>query len=228
MIKKIDILGMQVDNYTVRESLLRLDTFMSSNVLNIIETVTMKQLISAAENTMIKDCLEQADLCIIGDGEILAETGNATLQRMKEIREQDFMNELIKRVVRNKKRVFLIANTREEVERAQEFFVSMNSKFTLEGNYALEECAGDFDIIVNELNVTTPDIIISILDSPMEEEFVLAHKDKINACVWYGIGTSYYQKTGGIQVGETIKKLALRGRLHFSVSKYQNQDKDRK
>ena len=45
MIKKIDILGMQVDNYTVRESILRLDTYMSNTVLNIIETVTMKQLV---------------------------------------------------------------------------------------------------------------------------------------------------------------------------------------
>ena len=68
MSKKIDILGVCVDNYTVRESLMRLDTYLGSTVLNIIETVTMEQLIAAGENAVIKDCLEQADLCIIGSG----------------------------------------------------------------------------------------------------------------------------------------------------------------
>ena len=35
-VKKIEILGMHLDNYTVRESLLRLDTYMGNTVLNII------------------------------------------------------------------------------------------------------------------------------------------------------------------------------------------------
>lgn len=90
MSKRIDILGVCVDNYTVRESLMRLDTYLGSTVLNIIETVTMKQLIAAGENAAIKNCLEQADLCIIGDYEILSETGNASSWRTREVRDQDF------------------------------------------------------------------------------------------------------------------------------------------
>lgn len=224
MIKKIDILGMQVDNYTVRESLLRLDTYMSNNVLSIIETVTMKQLVAAGENPVIKECLAQADLCIIGEREILSETGNATVQRMREVRDQDFLRESIKRVVRNQKRVFLIAMTRSEVDALEAFLTEMNPKFTTVGSYAVEECVGDMDSIVNELNGTTPDMVISALDSPAEEEFLLSHKDKIGAGVWYGIGASYQKKQGRSRVGEALQKLALRGRLRHSVSKYQNEN----
>lgn len=223
MVKKIDILGMQVDNYTARESLLRLDTYMSSTNLNIIETVTMNQLISAGENPKIKECLEQADLCVIGEREILSETGNASVQRIREVREQDFMYELIKRVVRNQKRVFLIAMTRAEVGNMQVFFERVNPKFSVTGSYAMEECVGDMDTIVNEINGTTPDIIISALNSPTEEEFVLSNKEKIGASVWYGIGTAYNKIQGGIRVGDTLRKLALRGRLHRSMSKYRNE-----
>ncbi len=81
MSKKINIMGICLDNYSVRESLMRLDTYMSSTVLNIIETVTMEQLILAGENPAIKECLEQADLCIIGEREILTETGTDSAQR---------------------------------------------------------------------------------------------------------------------------------------------------
>ena len=85
--KKIKILDMCVDNYTVRESLLRLDTYLASAMLNIIETVTMEQLILANDHPAVKDCLKQADLCIVGDCEILSETGHVTAQRMREIRD---------------------------------------------------------------------------------------------------------------------------------------------
>ena len=103
MYKKINILDICVDNYSVRESLLRLDTFMSNTVLNIIETVTMEKLVSAGEYPVIKECLEQADLCIIGEREILSESGNDTAQRVREVCGQDFLRELLKRVVRSKK-----------------------------------------------------------------------------------------------------------------------------
>lgn len=227
MIKKIKILGMQVDNYTTREALLRLDTFMNSTVLNVIETVTMKQLIASAEKPVIRECLEQADLCIIGDREILSETGNATGQHMREIKDQDFMHEFVKRTLRNQKRIFLIADTRAEVEKLQGFFAEMNPAFEDVGSYAMEECAGDMDTVVNEINGLTPDVIVSALPSPDEEEFLLSHKDKIDASVWYGVGTAYNQKQKGIQVRKTIRKLALRNRLHHFMSNYPDEKQKR-
>lgn len=84
------------------------------------------------------------------------------------------------------------------------------------------------DSVVNELNGTTPDIVISALDSPMEEEFILEHKDKIGAGVWYGIGASYKTVHGHRGVGELLQKLTFRGKLRHSVSKYENENKDRK
>lgn len=224
MVKKINILDICVDNFTVRESLLRLDTYLSSTVLNIIETVTMEQLIAAGENPAIKDCLEQADLCIIGDREILSETGNDTAQRVREVRDQDFLQEFLKRVVRSQKRVFLLAMTETEIGSMQEAFAEQASKFAAVGSYAIEACSGDMDAIVNEINGTTPDVVISALDSPVEEEFVLAYKDKIGTGIWYGAGSACCQK-GRARVGRTLKKLVLKGRLHHFVSRYQSEDK---
>ena len=227
--KKIDILGICVDNYTVRESLLRLDTFLGSTSLNIIETVTMEQMIASGECAVIKDCLKHVDLSIVGECEILTETGNATAQRMREIREQDFLRELLKRTVRGQKRVFLIAMTNLQVEQMQEYFSGLASRFQAVGSFALEESAEDMDNIVNEINGATPDIVISALTSPVEEEFILTHKDKIGTSVWYGIRDSYCQNREKVQVKRTLKKLALRGRLRHSMSKYrQNINEGRK
>ena len=223
MVKKINILNICVDNFTVRESLLRLDTYMSSTVLNIIETVTMEQLISAGENPAVKDCLEQADLCIIGDREILSETGNDTAQRVREVCGQDFLHELLNRVVRSRKRVFLLAMTEEELGNMRQAFEEYTCRFQAAGSYAVESCSGDMDAVVNEINGTTPDVVLSALDSPVEEEFVMSYKDKIGAGIWYGIGSACYQK-GRAKVQRTLKKLVLKGRLHHFISKYKDGD----
>ena len=37
MIKKVDILGIQLDNYTVREAIMCVERYLSNNVLNTIE-----------------------------------------------------------------------------------------------------------------------------------------------------------------------------------------------
>ena len=227
--KKISILDMCIDNYTVREFLLRLDTYLGSTILNVIETVTMEQLILAAEHPVIKECLEQADLCIVGESEILSETGNASAQHMKEIREQIFLKESLKRIVRSQKRIFLIAMTSAKLEQIQMFFAECVPEFSAVGTCAVEEYAEDMDSIGNEMNGAAPDIVISALESPMEEEFLQSHKDKIHTCVWYGLGMACHQGQGKIQVGRTIKKLALRSRLHHSMLKYgKMMDKDEK
>ena len=36
MIKKVDILGIQLDNYTVREAIMCVERYLSNNVLNTI------------------------------------------------------------------------------------------------------------------------------------------------------------------------------------------------
>lgn len=228
MIKKIDICGMHVDNYTVRESMLRLEAYMNSTVLNIIETITMKQLMLATENSVVRECVENCDLSIIGEKEILAEVGNISVQRIREIQEKDFMFELIKRIVRNQRRVYLIGMTRADIEEVQKFFIEINSKFEAVDSYALEECEGDADDIINEINSETPDIIISVLPSPYEEEFLMEHKDKIGANIWYGLGTEYNKKTGIWNVSKMVRNLTLRGQLRRTMQMYEKEVKDRK
>lgn len=226
MIKKTDILGMHVDNYTVREAILQLDVYMNNTVLNVIETVTMQMLLQAADYEAVRRCIEEADLSVIAEQEILSETGLATPQRVREIKERDFQKELLKRVERNQKRVCLLAEKRAEADHVQDVFTQEYKKLIIAGSYALEECVGDFDSVVNAINGTTPDIVISALPMPMEAEFISEHKDKIGASVWYGAGV--HCADNDRYPGGLLKRLFTRGRLHQSMNGYQNKIKDGK
>lgn len=228
MAKKIDVLGIGIDNYTVREELLLLDTFLSSTALNIIETVTVEKILLAENNLRMRECIGQADLTLIGDKELLEPREQVSVQRIREIKNNDFLYEMIRRVVRNQKRVFLLAMTRVEAEKMQAFFQAENPRFKIEGIYAVEECGTDLDTIVNEINGTTPDMVISSMTSPYEEEFILDHKDKLSLSIWLGIGADYNRRSEGLAIGSHVKSLALRGKLYHAMQKYQKESRENK
>lgn len=54
MIKKIDIAGLQLDNYTVREMLMRVDRRISEKILTTIEEVNMDTLALAESDEEVK------------------------------------------------------------------------------------------------------------------------------------------------------------------------------
>lgn len=54
MIKKIDIAGLQLDNYTVREMIMRVDRRISEKILTTIEEVNMDTLALAESDEEVK------------------------------------------------------------------------------------------------------------------------------------------------------------------------------
>ena len=112
MIKKIDIAGLQLDNYTVREMIMRVDRRISEKILTTIEEVNMDTLALAESDEEVKQSLEACDYTVIADEGILRAVSADTLQRRHEIEDHDFFYEFFKRLERNDKKIFVIATGR--------------------------------------------------------------------------------------------------------------------
>ena len=153
MIKKIEILGMNLDNYTVREAMLQVEVYLTNATMNTIENISMEMLVKAQNDEVLKECIEQLDLAIISEKEILKAAGVISAQRMRETGENEFAREFMKRIVRNKKTVYLLGDTSAQIETLQEFLRSKYPTLKISGLYALEDCTGDFDNIINEINI---------------------------------------------------------------------------
>lgn len=141
-------------------------------------------------------------------------------QRMRETGENEFAREFMKRIVRNKKTVYLLGDTSAQIEALQEFLRSKYPTLKISGLYALEDCTGDFDNIINEINIAEPDVIFSVLPTPQQEYFLKDNVGKFNAKVWYGLGPNYARKKGVSEVAEFAKKLVHKGMLHSMLSHY--------
>ena len=213
MIKKIDIMGIGLDNYTVRESMRQVENYLSNDVLNTIENISMQMLIASGTDPVVHNVISELDLSVIGEKEILKAT-----------EQNDFSYEFYRRIERNKRSIFVLGQTEEDVQKVKAELQEAFPKLILAGEYALENCVGNLDAVINEMNATTPDVIVSILPSPLQEHFFAEHKDKMSATIWFGMGElGVHGKKHGL--GSFVKNRLHLGRLKNSMNKYQDQEK---
>ena len=191
MIKKVDILGIQLDNYTVREAIMCVERYLSNNVLNTIESISLQMLIDSETNPVLKEVMSSLDLAIIGEKEI----------------------------------IFLLGDTQEKIDSLKAELTEDYPKLIFAGEYAVETCVGDLEAVINDMNATTPDVIISVLPSPMQEQFLYEHRDKMNANIWYGIGgVPVHKKKHGVLA--RLKSIIHRGKLVNSMNKYDEKEEE--
>lgn len=224
MVKKIDILGMEIDNYTVREAMIQVEGYLNQTGMSMIETVSMKMLDMAGEESCVKECIRLLDLAVIGEKEILVAAGFRSNQRTKEIVEHEFFREFLKRIVRNRKQVFLLGEQSEDVDKLEDYLREEYEKILIGGRCSLDEKSGDIEGVVNEVNGVSPDVVLSILPSPVQENFLLGNKGKLDAKIWYGIGDDYEAHSGIRRLSRIAGRMIHKKRLQSQLHKYQNEN----
>lgn len=220
MLKKIDILGIEVDNYTVREAMMQVENYLDNTVMNTIETIDMKMLELAGQDETVRACMEQLDLAVIGEKEILIAADVHSSQRISETINHDFFREFIKRIIRNHKRVFLLAETIAQEEQLEHFLVGKYEQIEVAGHCAIEEKSNDFESVVNEINSASADVIFSILPSPLQEQFLTENKSKLDAKIWYGLSSDYALRSRISRISQIAGRLIHKKKLQSKLHKY--------
>ena len=116
MIKTIDFAGIVLDNYSVRETIMNVEKNMSDQGFHTIEEVNMDTLMQAETDEVIKEALQIVEHTVIAEAGILDAVGAGSYQRRHEIEHHDFFYELMKRIERNHKTMFVIGDSMERVE----------------------------------------------------------------------------------------------------------------
>lgn len=215
MIKTIDFAGIVLDNYSVRETIMNVEKNMSDQGFHTIEEVNMDTLMQAETDEVIKEALQIVEHTVIAEAGILDAVGAGSYQRRHEIEHHDFFYELMKRIERNHKTMFVIGDSMERVEQMCELISDRYPKCEIVGREALDECTGATDAVVNEMNAVAPDVILSIIPSPQQEHFLMENREKISAELWYGIGK--------IELGKARSRLALKIRKLVRTHKLEKQ-----
>lgn len=83
-------MGIGLDNYTVRESMRQVENYLSNDVLNTIENISMQMLIASGTDPVVHNVISELDLSVIGEKEILKAADADSMQRVQETEQNDF------------------------------------------------------------------------------------------------------------------------------------------
>lgn len=188
MRKELHIGELQLNNNTVRESIQLVERAIADQGFVAMEEITMHTLFAAEEDEKVADGIQMLDHTVIADNAILQAVNQGSMQRKFEIEDHTFFFELMKRLERNGKRLFLLGESKEKIAERVQLILAKFPKIQIAGTGALEDCIGTDEALVNHINSLSPDAIICLLPSPSQEIFLLEHKEKISANFWYGMG----------------------------------------
>jgi N-acetylglucosaminyldiphosphoundecaprenol N-acetyl-beta-D-mannosaminyltransferase len=168
----MQVLGVELKDYTVREAMRKADAFLKENKVSTIAYITTTGLMAAEESEDLKLFLSNIDLTVAADSDILSAAGIANRNRVKEIENDEFMEEFLKKLVRGKRKVYLLTGTGEQLSALEECLKSYQESLRVVGRFALDTLEKDEDWLINEMNAQMPDVVISNIDSPQRESFL--------------------------------------------------------
>lgn len=222
---KIELLGITLTDYTYRDAVGYAEKSLQSGALNTIMSVTMKMLLAAGEDEKQKEWLESIDLPVCCEVEIFKAASLLSHARMKEVEDNAFIWEFLRRVARQKKTVFLVAETEEALEAYEKELLEYQPMLQIVGGFVLEEDASA-DKLVNEINDKVPCVVLSKISFPRQLQIMYEYKMAMNAEVWFGMlsdGSDMKARTSGFaRWKEWVAKKAFWHR----VSSYENEKTD--
>lgn len=195
MSDRLEILGIRVDCINAKEAMVRAMQFMENVPVDTIEILTMETVMNCRGDEAWAAYAETFGLILPGDPEMLDGADGSSVME-KEIRNRTFLKMFVRYLQKNRKRVYLLARDADEMDKLTDSLHRMSREMHITGRALLSQTEGREEEVVNEINGTETDCIISALPSPYQEMFIGRNRSLLNAKLWLGCG-SVLTGTGG-------------------------------
>ena len=214
MNEKIQVLGLEIDNLTVKDAVKRVVSYMETEPVSVVEMVTMNTLGKFQQDDSATVLFESFDIALASDRGMLEAAGETDERRLKEVDELLFIKMVMRFLHKNSARVFLLAEDITDLQKLEKYMQEDYFNIQVIGNATMEDNAESDDMLLNLLNGAEAECILSALPSPLEEHFVFRNKSLVNAKVWLGFGNLLdelkKEKTGFQRVKEFILRQLLK------------------
>ncbi len=182
--KHMQVLGVELRDYSVREAMRKVDFFLRDGKVATIAYITTRGLMEAESSPELKTFLAELDMTVAADVDILRAAGVANRSRAKEIENDEFLEEFLKKLVRGKKTVYLLSDTAEHLGLLEEQLKGYRGGLRIVGRFSFDALEQDEDYLINEMNGLMPNVVISNIVSPLREQFFENHHMKMNVSIW--------------------------------------------
>jgi N-acetylglucosaminyldiphosphoundecaprenol N-acetyl-beta-D-mannosaminyltransferase len=181
--------------------------------------VTMQALTKFRSEENVGDIFEALDVVLAGDKEVLQVAGIKDERRLKEVDELLFVKMAMRYLHKNNIRVFLLAETETDLQKLEEYMKEDYSNIQVVEVAAMETKGESDDMLLNLINGSESICILSVLPSPLEEQFVCRNRTLVNAQLWLGLGNLLNEMKKSKTRFEKIKRFVMRLLLKKEMTK---------
>lgn len=221
MTDSIEVLGVRLNCLTAKESMLKVMQFMENDLVDTIEILSMDALMKGRDDEEWKELFREFDLVLPGEAEILNAADTTDKDRMKETDNHIFLKLFLKYLQKNQRKVFLLAETEEDHQCAADVLRRYGRGIRLAGSGIIRAEDNREESVINEINGTETDCILSVLRPPYQEQFITRNRALLNAKVWLGCGTVFTEKYRGHKPAGRVKHLFRKFLFSWRVGKEQ-------
>lgn len=201
--RRIELLGMPIDNVSVPEALARIDEFVKTRHPHMVVTPNVDHVIKFQKDREFQSIYREASL-ILADGMPLlwgARFLGMTIKR--KISGSDLFPMLCARSVKRGHRLFFLGGRPGASERAADVMRLMHPGIQIVGTYCppygFESDDKENGRIVRMIREANPDILFVGLGAPKQEKWIFRHKHDYQVPVSIGIGVTFEFVSGMVK-----------------------------
>lgn len=185
---KIDVLGIEIDNYSAKEMMKKSIEYMGTEPVNMIEVATVSALMDINAEAVLKEQLKDFDLVLAGDRTILEAAEVTERKRLQEIDDKLYQQMFLRYLHKNHKRIYLLVESEEEGRQVYEYLERRFGGIQVCGMAKVSAQNRADDMIVNAINGAEVDCVLSLLSSPLGEDFAVKNKNLFNVRLFLCVG----------------------------------------
>ena len=224
--KKVSVLGIHLWDVSVRESIRTMGHYFVNHKINVIYFLTTEALLEASANDEMRNYIESMDMTIPMTTDILSSAKVTSRYRIKEVENRQFSKEMLEKLEREQATILLLSETKEQMEELH-LKLSSRKRLRIVKSVVMEELTGGFDQAINEINQESPQVLISQLEMPRQEQFIYENRKRVNIKIWIAFPSGFTEKSEESVKQGKLRTLVARTLFKRIVSKYdKNQGED--
>lgn len=184
---QINIMGLEIDIIDTKALVSIVNDFLENDVLNVILFATTDLIDYTVEDEELKSIIMDADYILPGDETLLSLHHVDTLKVASMVVDYKSLSHAFTDVGVRNRSIYLIASSEKEAQSYMNLMEEHYPQMEVLGAF-YEDLEQNQELVMNEINSLTPDILIFLIETPFQERFIMENKLKLNAKLCIGLG----------------------------------------
>ncbi len=170
--RKINLLGLQLSDVTLSESVDQMRVFLKNGAMNTVLYLNTKLLVAASRDEQLSDWIESADMVICGEKELLGQIGITSKSRLHEAETFEHLKYFLEMLKSSGSSLYLVADTGSALKALEKDIEALCPEIAISGMNLFGDDGNLNSITINEINGIVPTMIIMRMPYAYEKRLI--------------------------------------------------------